>query len=458
LQIYLNLTVPILGFSWPRSPTVAEAAGLESFQPVHLHQRSKSNNNDNEDEGADVLHTMLRSSYRPQLAAPGDGTCYSKVGHKAEEIRTSLDSNSEGEPRDAVVVRLFPTGGGVATVHLDFEHSDPQRIRKTLSTLFDSKEGGDKIREAIRKDINAFLPGEDTLKFDSGDVYKKIPGALPTQELPIYPSLVISGIDVEDWTTKKLFESNGHSGEEEVQGENEPSMEEWTPLRLLQLAARVVIVGENDERAVNARNVFYHFFRGIRIEKGREFLVDTLNFSLDRRIGLFVGRRGAAFVCRRVGQRSDVNGADGGGQLGDHIIGGAINLVEIMWNRLYTLVWLNNELDDLVEKLRFSDRGESSNVGEQYPREENGEKELNEIYIALFNCRRSLFALLKDPACFLFDGGSVSDIADFLLDRFWIKRQESLIESKLELLDELLASWQVLLARNVVKEEGQQKG
>lgn len=413
----LSLVIPLVGYSWPRwhhkeSPN-ADCPEEKTLSPSYLNERVPSSVNIKSEVhsflGSNLANTLLKETYNPQL----------KLGSHFQEQEGKGSClwmwSVEGEY--FALVRLFPTGGGVLTLHKLLKSVKYGDVSSEVRTFSDSRNDAvvaradlrTKVLDPLVLKINEQLKGLDA---KSSKTAIRVQSIGTPSHFPVYAITTLSGVgSFRDWTLPVKSEVD----DDKADGA-------WSMSRLAQLAGRVLHNGDS----VNILNI-----PRLTRHLSDTPVPETLNFSLDRRVMLMVGRRGAAIVAETFGAKN--------GDFPDYIAGSLVNLIEIMWNRLFVLVWLNAELDKSVARLDVEPL------------------KIQDIQESLYAVRRSLFLLLKDPGCYLFDGGSVTDVADFLLERFWIGRQEELLKGKIALLDDLLASWQVLRAARLRDKDKEEK-
>lgn len=145
-----------------------------------------------------------------------------------------------------------------------------------------------------------------------------------------------------------------------------------------------------------------------------------LNLCLDRRLFFSFSKRGAIAISANI---HDIPSS--------FVVPSYLNLCEIirarwhMGNIVNTI--LNRFIEELFENFRLS----------------NSDKKLSSINILdkLFKYRSYSAAMLNDPIPHLFDGGSITEIAEIASKKLWIDELKNTISDKFELIDKLVGDY-----------------
>ena len=134
------------------------------------------------------------------------------------------------------------------------------------------------------------------------------------------------------------------------------------------------------------------------------------NLSLDARLFFALSRRGALAVTTRTDEMP-----------GYFVLPSFLNLVEILRSRWHMGNVVNISLDAAIRRVATS-------------MDNNPSQLLDQMFVL-----RSAFAnFMRDPVPYLFDGGSVTELAEQAQREFWLLDLRQVIAEKLDMLDKLV--------------------
>lgn len=407
VSIIVTHTIPIVG-QRPSAcePKASSSSGWNKSTPLYRRWGDANTAAHPSPEMSDNLQTLWQH-YTPQLDHSSLTSKKMGGGH---------DSCSYFDTQRRFNLRLFEVGGGVVTFHTEETNTS---LSDLLSTVRDLRlQWSNSIHDPNDKDSASLQIRNEVRELvksaTGGDPFSSSGGGILWEDADKQPDQKATDAD---YATVFAF----LRGREDNKALNREAVNAL-------LRATANLVGDKDDVA--------------QTRVRANFCPNPLNncepgFGYDKRIRMFAGRRGAA-VMIRVPECGKFDSK----QFPSEVIGSFLNLVEIMWHRLFMLVWLGRQLDDTLSRIaRASGEPEKG-------RNLEGAREVHEI---LLNVRQTYFGLLQDPTCYLFEGGSVTNVADWYLDKFWIRRQEGLIKDKLDMLDQVLASQQVVRALSAMK-------
>ena len=144
-----------------------------------------------------------------------------------------------------------------------------------------------------------------------------------------------------------------------------------------------------------------------------------VNLCLDRRLFFSFSRRAAVALTPNL---NDIPSY--------FVVPSLLNLCEILRVRWYMGSIVSAELDKAIAKIGSSIPGDNGNL-----------LDVRQIIEEMFKWRTLAGAFLRDPIPFLFDGGSVSEIADLADRLLWLDHLRVEVTRKFDFLDKLVADY-----------------
>jgi len=144
-----------------------------------------------------------------------------------------------------------------------------------------------------------------------------------------------------------------------------------------------------------------------------------VNLCLDRRLFFSFSRRAAVALTPRLDEIPSY-----------FVVPSLLNLCEILRIRWYMGSIVSAELDNAIAK-----------IGSSTPGSGGKPLDVKQVIEEMFKWRTLAGAFLRDPIPFLFDGGSVSEIADLADRLLWLDHLRVEVTRKFDFLDKLVADY-----------------
>ena len=152
----------------------------------------------------------------------------------------------------------------------------------------------------------------------------------------------------------------------------------------------------------------FGYFKDFKRNKDEADTIGLRNFSHHKKLFYTISKRGGIALSSDFSQNP-----------GYFVIPSLINVIEILRTRWHLGNIVNISLDDAIQKAALSDK-------------------LDVVLNDIFKCR-ALFALfLQDPVPYLFDGGAITELAEFAEKEFWLIKLRDDTYRKFQALDYLI--------------------